>query len=271
MKREVTNRSTSAHHTPSNIHDSHSQTALRISFTYTQSHGPCDQAAQSTTYHVPPAQQISSLTHPVPSHPFVTIDTHSGSSLYQHPSSIKFQDPFPPRADIIPAQIAIDSISGHGLLEQQIYHPQVSPSISTQMPCRSMSPVYNYELQGRSLVETDHRWAIINPSAPLNATPHPAQAPPWSNYFINKDMKVFYTEQGTNKLLGQLKLYNTDSKTTSDRKPQCIDCVHLDKHSIWQDITQQWNLCNGINNMLVPHPAETDAYLTWAGVISQTG
>ncbi|KAF9486669.1 hypothetical protein BDN71DRAFT_1437418, partial [Pleurotus eryngii] len=251
-------------------------------------------AAQSATYHVPPAQQISSLTHPVPAHPFVTVDTHSGSSLYQHPSSIKFQDPFPPRADIIPAQIAIDSISGHGLPEQQIYHPQVSPSISTQMPRRSMSPAYNYELQGRSLVETDHRWipqigAVINPSAPLNATPHPARAPPCSNYFIDKDMKVFYTEQGTDKLLGQLKLYNADSKTTSegllnfplvpaswnllpgnmfllhsDVKNMIAECMWLlDKRSIWQDITQQWNLRNGINNMLVPHPAETDAYLTW--------
>lgn len=110
VKREVVDGSALGYHTPSNIRDSHSQTAPRVSF------------------------------------------------AHQHPSSIKFQDPFPPRVDIIPAQIAIDSISGHGLLEQQIYRPQVSPSIfSTQTPRRSVSPAYNYEPQGRSLVETDHR------------------------------------------------------------------------------------------------------------------
>lgn len=114
-------------------------------------------------------------------------------------------------------------------------------------------------------------------------------------------MKVFYIERGTDKLLGQLKLYNAESKTTSDRKPRWIDCVRLgegplefplvpdswtpmlpgdmfllhsddkdmiaermwllDNHSNWQDITQQWNLRNG---MIVPHPVEKDAYLTWS-------
>lgn len=113
-------------------------------------------------------------------------------------------------------------------------------------------------------------------------------------------MKLFYTERGTDKLLGQLKLYNAESKTTSDRKPRWIDCVRLgegplesplvptswdllagdmfllhsddknmtaermwlrDKHGSWEDITQQWNLRN---DMLVAHPAEKDAYLTWS-------
>lgn len=143
--------------------------------------------------------------------------------------------------------------------------------------------------------------AAINPSAPLNATPYPARDVPRSSYFIDKDMKVFYTKGGTDKLLGQLKLYNAESETTSDRKPRWIECVRLgeglldfplvpeswvllsgdmfllhrdhnmmaermwllDGHSIWKDITQQWNLRNDINNMVVPHPVKNDAYLTW--------
>ncbi|KDQ25401.1 hypothetical protein PLEOSDRAFT_169435 [Pleurotus ostreatus PC15] len=361
VKPEVANRSASGHHTLSNICDSQSQTAPRVSFARTQPRAPYDQAAQSTTYHVPPGQWMPpNATHdqpemvdtpgsppdlhqyrtpikfhahspPPPEREYITIlpqnDSISGhglseqriyhsqtprrstpqaeslieSDLHQCSTSTKsYAHSSRPEREYITIPPPIDSISGHGLLGQRIYLPQVASGISPQTPRGSIPQV-------GSLVETDHRWipqieAVINHSAPLNATSHPARAPPPSSYFIDKDMKVFYTEQGTDKLLGRLKLYNADSKSTSDRKPRYIDCVRLgeglldfplvpeswlllpgdmfllhsddknmmaermwlqDKHETWQDITHQWNLRNGINNMLVPHPNEKDAYLTW--------
>ncbi|KAJ8694753.1 hypothetical protein PTI98_000420 [Pleurotus ostreatus] len=341
VKPEVANGSASGHHTLSNIRDSQSQTAPRVSFARTQPRAPYDQAAQSTTYHVPPGQWMPpNATHDQPE----MVDTPgSPPDLHQYRTPIKFHahSPPPPEREYITILPQNDSISGHGLSEQRIYHSQTprrstpqaesliesdlhQRSTSTKSYAHSSRPEREYitipppidSISGHGLlgqriylpqVASDHRRipqieAVINPSAPLNATSHPARAPPPSSYFIDKDMKVFYTEQGTDKLLGRLKLYNADSKSTSDRKPRYIDCVRLgeglldfplvpeswlllpgdmfllhsddknmmaermwlqDKHETWQDITHQWNLRNGINNMLVPHPNEKDAYLTW--------